>query len=188
MLAAVCVFTAARSGRRPAHTDAVRELARELARRRLRVVYGGGRTGLMGAFADEALAAGAEVVGVIPQALVDREAAHRGLSALEVVSTLHERKALMAQRADAFVGASGGIGTLEELVEALSWAQLGLHTKPCGLLNVDGYYDRLLGWLDHAVDEGFVPGEDRELLMVAPSAPALLDQLSRAPVKAPRRP
>jgi uncharacterized protein (TIGR00730 family) len=188
MLASICVFTAARPGARPAYADAVRDLARELARRRLRIVYGGGRTGLMGVLADEALARGAEVVGVIPQALVEREAAHLGLSALEVVSTLHERKAVMAQRADAFVGAPGGIGTLEELVEALSWAQLGLHGKPCGLLNVGGYYDRLLGWLDHAVDEGFVPAGDRALLTVAPSAPELLDALSRARPGARRRP
>jgi hypothetical protein len=188
MLSSVCVFTAARPGARPAYAAAARALARELAGRGLTIVYGGGRAGLMGAFADEALAAGAEVVGVIPQALVDREAAHRGLSELVIVDTLHERKAVMAQRADAFVGAPGGIGTLEELVEALSWAQLGLHDKPCGLLNVDGYYDRLLSWLDHAVTEGFVPAADRGLLEVAPAPAELLDRLSRPRPAGRRRP
>jgi hypothetical protein len=179
----VCVYLASRPGARPAYAAAAQELGRELGARGLRAVYGGGRAGLMGVFADAALGAGAEVVGVIPQALVDREAAHPGLTELAVVASLHERKAQMAARADAFVGAPGGIGTLEELVEAVSWAQLGLHHKPCGLLNVAGYYDRLLGWLEHAMAEGFVPAADRDLLAVAPTPAALLDRLAAAPAR-----
>ena len=172
----ICVFVGSRPGASPRYRAAVQELGRELARRELRVVYGGSRVGLMGAFADAALGAGAEVIGVIPQMLVDREAAH-GLSQLEVVGSLHERKAAMAARADAFVGAPGGIGTLEELVEALSWAQLGIHEKPCGLLNVEGYFDALVAWLDHAVAEGFVPAADRGRLAVEDTPSALLDRL-----------
>jgi uncharacterized protein (TIGR00730 family) len=172
----ICVFVGSRPGASPRYRAAVQELGRELARRELRVVYGGGREGLMGAFADAALGAGAEVIGVIPQMLVDREAAH-GLSQLEIVGSLHERKAAMAARAEAFVAAPGGIGTLEELVEALSWAQLGIHDKPCGLLNVEGYFDPLVAWLDHAVAEGFVPASDRGLLALAATPSALLDRL-----------
>jgi uncharacterized protein (TIGR00730 family) len=173
----ICVFVGSRPGASPRYRAAVEELGRELGRRELRVVYGGSRAGLMGAFAGAALDAGAEVIGVIPQMLVDREEAHTGLSELEVVGSLHERKAAMAARADAFVGAPGGIGTLEELVEALSWTQLGIHDKPCGLLNVDGYFDRLVAWLDHAVAESFVPAANRRLLAVAATPPALLDLL-----------
>jgi uncharacterized protein (TIGR00730 family) len=180
MLTSVCVFLASRPGAQPAYRAAVEDLARELARRDLGIVYGGGRAGLMGAFANAALVAGATVTGVIPQGMVDREVAHRGLAELVVVETLHERKAAMAARADAFVGAPGGIGTLEELVEALSWAQLGLHAKPCGLLNVVGYFDRLLAWLDHAVAEDFVPAADRGLLRTAATPAALLDGLAGA--------
>jgi uncharacterized protein (TIGR00730 family) len=172
----ICVFVGSRPGASPRYRAAVQELGRELGRRELRVVYGGGRVGLMGAFADAALGAGAEVIGVIPQMLVDREAAH-GLSQLEVVGSLHERKAAMAARADAFVGAPGGIGTLEELVEALSWAQLGIHDKPCGLLNVEGYFDALVAWLDHAMAEGFVPAADRGRLVVEDAPSSLLDRL-----------
>jgi uncharacterized protein (TIGR00730 family) len=173
----ICVFVGSRPGASPRYRAAVEELGRELGRRELRVVYGGGRAGLMGVFADAALHAGAEVIGVIPQRLVDREAAHTGLARLEVVGSLHERKAAMAAQADAFVGAPGGIGTLEELVEALSWAQLGIHDKRCGLLNVEGYYDPLVEWLEHAVAEGFVPAADRGLLAVEGTPPALLDRL-----------
>ena len=143
------------------------------------IVFGGGRIGLMGALADEALARGGEVIGVIPQHLVEREVAHRSLTELHVVATMHERKALMAQLADAFIALPGGIGTLEELIEMVTWAQLGLHAKPCGLLNVDGYYDSLLAFLEHAVDEGFIGRGYDELLAVAAQPAALLDELDR---------
>ena len=142
-------------------------------------MFGGGRIGLMGALADEGLARGGEVIGVIPRHLVEREVAHRSLTELHVVATMHERKALMAQLADAFVALPGGIGTLEELIEMLTWAQLGLHAKPCGLLNVDGYYDALLAFLDHAVDEGFIVGGYDALLAVAAQPAALLDELDQ---------
>jgi uncharacterized protein (TIGR00730 family) len=150
-----------------------------LTARRRGIVFGGGRIGLMGALADEALARGGEVIGVIPRKLVEREVAHRSLTELHVVATMHERKALMAQLADAFVALPGGIGTLEELIEMLTWAQLGLHAKPCGLLNVDGYYDALLAFLDHGVEEGFIGGGYEELLAVASQPAALLDELDR---------
>jgi uncharacterized protein (TIGR00730 family) len=129
------------------------------------LVYGGGRVGLMGALADAALAAGGEVIGVIPEALVAWEVAHQGLSDLRVVGSMHERKALMADLADAFIAMPGGYGTLEELCEVLTWSQLGLHRKPCGLLNVEGYYDPLLALLDHAVAEGFLRREHRALVL-----------------------
>jgi uncharacterized protein (TIGR00730 family) len=177
MVTSVCVFVGSRPGADAAYAAAVHELGRELGRRRLGVIYGGGRAGLMGVLADAALATGAEVTGVIPQALVDREVAHPALSALEVVGSLHERKAAMAAHADAFIGAPGGIGTLEELIEVLSWRQLGLHDKPCGLLNVNGYFDRLLAWFEHAVGEGFVAAADRRLLTVATAPDDLLDRL-----------
>jgi len=183
-MTSVCVFMGSRSGVSAAYMAAVEELGRELGRRGLGAVYGGGRTGLMGAFADAALEAGAEVVGVIPQGMVEREIAHTGVTELVVVDTLHERKAAMAARADAFVGAAGGIGTLDELIEALSWAQLGLHDKPCGLLDTDGYFAALRAWFDHAVDEGFFPAADRDRLVVDVSPAGLLDRLGagQAPV------
>ena len=177
MVTSVCGFVGSRAGADMAYAAAVRELGRELGRRRLGVIYGGGGAGLLGVLAEAALAAGAEVTGVIPQALADREVAHTGVSALEVVGSLHERKAAMAAHADAFIGAPGGIGTLEELIEVLSWRQLGLHDKPCGLLNINGYFDRLLAWFEHAVDEGFVATADRRLLAVATSPGDLLDRL-----------
>jgi uncharacterized protein (TIGR00730 family) len=142
-------------------------------------VTGGGRVGLMGAVADAALSAGGEVIGVIPQGLVDREVAHRGLTELRVVTTLHERKAGMAELADAFVALPGGLGTLEELSEVASWAQLGLHTKPVGLLDVDDYFAGLLGFLDHAVEAGFLAPEHRRMFVVAAEPDALVDGLAR---------
>jgi|1185.fasta_scaffold12732_2 uncharacterized protein (TIGR00730 family) len=174
----ICVYVGSRPGTRPEYAAAVRELGAEVGRRGLRLVYGGGREGLMGVLADAALGADAEVVGVIPQRLVDRERAHRGISDLLIVDTLHERKAAMAERADAFLAAPGGIGTLEELIEMLSWSQLRLHDKPCGLLSVEGYFDLLVAWLNHAVAEGFVPEADRSLLRVEASPAALLDSLN----------
>jgi uncharacterized protein (TIGR00730 family) len=151
-----------------------RELAQRLAEREVRVVYGGASVGLMGAVADGALARGGRVLGVLPEFMIAREIAHRGLTELHVVASMHERKALMAELSDGFVALPGGIGTLEELIEVYTWSQLGLHDKPCGLLNVRGFYDGLAGWLDHAVAEGFLPAAQRARLLVAGDAAELL--------------
>ena len=159
------------------YCEAAIEVGRQLARRGIGLVYGGASVGLMGALADAALAAGGEVIGVIPRALVDREIAHLGLSELRVVDSLHRRKALMAELADAFLALPGGIGTLDELSEALTWSQLGIHRKPLGLLNVAGYYDALLAMLDHAVAERFVRPENRALLISDTDAARLIERL-----------
>jgi len=165
VLRSVCVFCGASSGRDPGYAAAAAVTGETLARRGIRLVYGGGRRGLMGAVADAALAAGGEVVGVIPRGLVDRELAHPALTELRIVDTLHERKAQMAELADAFVALPGGLGTLEELAEVLSWAQLDLHAKPIGLLDVGGYFGALEAFLDHAVREGFVAERHRRMLL-----------------------
>jgi uncharacterized protein (TIGR00730 family) len=171
---AVCVYCGSSFGSDPAYLEATQTLARTFARERIRVVYGGAAVGLMGALADATLEAGGEVVGVIPQQLVDREIAHQGLTELHVVATMHERKALMAQLSDGFVALPGGIGTLEELIEVFTWSQLGLHAKPLGVLNVNGYYDRLGAFLDHAVEQGFQPAQQRAKLVMAADTDALL--------------
>jgi uncharacterized protein (TIGR00730 family) len=180
----LCVFCGASPGRDPAHAAFAREVGADLAGRGIGVVYGGGRVGLMGALADGALAAGGEVVGVIPRGLVERELAHRGVTELRVVESLHERKAVMASLADGFVALPGGLGTLEELAEAMSWAQLELHDKPCGVLDPTGYFEPLLGFLDRAVDEGFLSVAHRELLVVARDLDDLLARFAthRAPI------
>ena len=170
----ICVFCGASTGRAEAYADAARAVGATLAARGIRLVYGGGRLGLMGAVADAALAAGGEVVGVIPRGLVDRELAHPGLDELVIVETLHERKFEMEERADAFLALPGGLGTLEELAEVLSWAQLDLHAKPIGLLDVDGYFRTLEGFLDHAAREGFVAERHRRLLLRAGTVEDLL--------------
>ena len=169
----VCVYCGANVGARPAYAEAARRLGRVLGERGLGLVYGGGNVGLMGVVADAALAAGAEVLGVIPQALVARELGHQGITELRVVETMHERKAVMAELADAFVALPGGLGTLDELFEAMTWAQLGLHQKPIGLLEVDGFFAPLVAYLDRAATEGFVRAEHRAALLVA-SEPELL--------------
>jgi len=171
------VFCGASPGRDTRYAEAARGVGEDLARRGIGLVYGGGRVGLMGALADAALAAGGEVTGVIPRGLVDRELAHQGLTELRIVGTLHERKAVMAELADAFIALPGGLGTLEELAEVTSWAQLGLHAKPIGLLDVAGYWRPLLGWLDHAVESGFVAPVHRDLLVVSPDLSSLLDAM-----------
>jgi uncharacterized protein (TIGR00730 family) len=160
----ICIFCGSSPGRDPAFVAAARAVGTHLAERGIGVVYGGSRVGLMGAVADAALDAGGEVIGVIPQSLVDRELAHTGLTALRTVGTLHERKAVMAELSDAFIALPGGLGTLEELAEVTSWAQLGLHGKPIGLLDVGDYWDPLLAWLDRAVETGFLAPADRALL------------------------
>jgi uncharacterized protein (TIGR00730 family) len=174
----VCVFCGSAAGARAGYAEAARSLAAELARRGIGVVYGGGSVGLMGVVADAALAAGLEVVGVIPRALASRELAHAGLTELRVVESMHERKAQMAALADAFVALPGGVGTLEETFEVLSWAQLGIHTKPIGVLDVDGYWDALQRFLAHTVREGFVRAEYLELIQFASTPAALLDGLT----------
>jgi uncharacterized protein (TIGR00730 family) len=179
----ICVFAGSARGARPDYVAAAAALAQELVRRGLGVVYGGGSVGLMGALADAALAEGGEVIGVIPRPLATKELAHAGLTHLHVVESMHERKALMASLVDGFVALPGGLGTLEETLEVLTWSQLGIHRKPVGLLNVAGYYGALLNLLAHAVGEGFVRAEYRALLLSAPTPAALLDAFSvwRAP-------
>ena len=174
----VCLYAGSNPGTDPAYADAARELATLLAERGIGVVYGGGKVGLMGVIADTALAAGGEVIGVMPQALIDREIGHRGLTELKVVGSMHERKALMAELADAFAAVPGGIGTLEELIEVYTWSQLGIHDKACGVLNVDGYYDGLVTWLDDAVAAGFLRPQHRAVLSVAEDPAELLDRLA----------
>ncbi len=167
MIKRVCIFCGSSIGKRPEYMLAAREMGAVLARNGVGVVYGGGRTGLMGAVADAAIAAGGEVIGVIPHGLATRELKHDGLTEQHVVNSMHERKAKMAELADAFAALPGGLGTFEELCEILTWAQLGLHSKACGLLNTSGYFDPLLTLLDHAVEERFVRADDRALLMDA---------------------
>ncbi len=171
----VCVFCGSSAGARPVYADAARALGRELARRGLGIVYGGGNVGLMGLVADAVLESGGHVTGVIPDALVARELAHRGIQDLRIVRSMHERKALMAELSDAFIAMPGGFGTLEELCEVLTWTQLGLHGKPCGLLNIAGYYDPLLALFDRAVEEGFLKPQNRGLVLEHIDADALLD-------------
>ena len=173
----VCVFCGSSPGARPAYTEATEELAALLAAEGIGVVYGGGGVGLMGKLADAVLAHGGDITGVIPRALVDREIEHRQVEDMRVVDSMHERKALMAELADAFVALPGGIGTLEELVEVFTWSQLGLHGKPCGLLDVEGYYQRLADFLDHAVQERFLLEQHRATLMVESDPGPLLERL-----------
>ena len=173
----VCVFAGSRPGVRQQYEANAAEFGRVLAARNIGLVYGGARVGLMGALADAVLNAGGEVTGVIPSALVTKEIAHDGLTDLRVVSSMHERKATMADLADAFVALPGGWGTWEEFFEVLTWGQLGLHRKPCGLLNVHGYFDPLLAFIRHSVDEGFVRAENASMISVADSSEVLLDLL-----------
>jgi uncharacterized protein (TIGR00730 family) len=174
----VCVFCGSSPGRDPRYAAQAAALARELAARGIGVVFGGGSVGLMGVLADHALAAGGRVTGVIPHGLAARELAHRGVADMRVVPTMHARKALMAELADGFVALPGGIGTFEELLEIATWVQLGIHRKPVGVLNVGGYYDPLVALLDHAVDAGFVSGQNRRLFVVDDDPARLLDRLA----------
>jgi uncharacterized protein (TIGR00730 family) len=179
----ICIYCGSSSGTAPDYVEAARRIGTILARRRLGLVYGGGRVGLMGIVADAVLAGGGRVVGVIPEALATREVAHDGLNELNVVADMHERKALMARRADAFLTLPGGIGTFEEFFETLSWAALSLHHKPMGLLNVAGYFDHLLALLDHAVAERFLKKEFLDLLVVSTDPEAIIEDLTeRTPV------
>jgi uncharacterized protein (TIGR00730 family) len=173
-----CVFCGSRSGTEPAYDEAARELGRTLAAENITLVYGGGRVGLMGVVAEAALGAGGEVVGVIPQALLEREIAHTGLTDLRVVGSMHERKALMSELSEGFIALPGGTGTLEEFFEVLTWAQLGEHRKPCALLNAGRYYDPLLVLFDHMVAKGFLSEEHRAMVLVETEPEALLEALA----------
>lgn len=170
----LCVYCGSSPGERPAYLEAARELGRTLAEADVTLVYGGGNVGMMGAVADAVLDAGGDAHGVIPEALAGKEHAHPGLTELETVDSMHTRKARMVELADGFVALPGGFGTLEEIVEVLTWAQLGFHTNPCGFLNVDGYYDDLLAFFDHQHGEGFVSDDHRGMVVVADDADGLL--------------
>lgn len=173
----ICVYCGSRPGRSPAYAETARAVGQWIGTQGGQLVYGGGRAGLMGEIANATLAAGGRVVGVIPRALVEREHAHRGCTELHVVENMHERKHLMAERADAFLALPGGIGTFEELFETWTWRQLGYHNKPIGVLNQDGYYDHLLTFMHHSVDEGFMDGHQWDLIATGTAAEPLLKQL-----------
>lgn len=175
----LCVYCASNDGARPGYLAAARALGSLMAQRGLVLVYGGGRTGLMGAVADSALAAGGCVEGVMPHGLVEREVAHQELSALHVVDSMHERKAMMAEMGDAFLALPGGLGTLEELFETWTWAQLGVHNKPVGLLDVDGYWQPLLRMMEHVDREGFLRGAPQEWLVIDDDVERLLQRLEQ---------
>jgi uncharacterized protein (TIGR00730 family) len=175
----LCVFCGSSAGSQTIYADAARRLGEALAERGLGLVFGGGHIGLMGILADSVLGSGGSVIGVIPQALVEKELAHDRLTELHIVTTMHQRKALMADLADGFAALPGAFGTADELFEILTWAQLGLHAKPIGLLNVGGYFDALCAWLDHAVREGFLRAAHRGLLLEAEQPGQLLDLLAQ---------
>lgn len=172
----ICVFCGSSPGNQPEYLQAAEHLGLVLLERNLGLVYGGARVGLMGQLAEIVLQGGGEVIGVIPAGLVEREVAYQDLSDLRVVDTMHERKALMAELSDGFLGLPGGLGTLEEFLEALTWGQLGMHAKPCGLLNVNGYFDHLLAFMDRAVADTFVQDEHRAMLLVHEDPVQLLEQ------------
>jgi uncharacterized protein (TIGR00730 family) len=178
----VCVFCGSSVGARPVYAEAAKKMGMLLAKKGIAVVYGGGNVGLMGILADAALAAGGEVIGVIPSVLAEREIAHSGLSDLRIVDSMHTRKAMMAELADAFVALPGGVGTFEEFFEAVTWTQLGLHRKACGLLDVDGFYTPLLGFIDRAVSEGFIRPIHRTAVVMDTEPEALLSKLANAVV------
>ena len=181
-LRSVCVFCGSNTGAGDAYSEAARGLARAIARRRLKLVYGGGNVGLMGILADAALGAGAHVIGVIPRRLVEKEVAHARLTEQRIVGTMHERKALMADLSDAFIALPGGLGTLDETFEMLTWTQLGYHRKPSALLDVNGYFTRLADFLDHAVAERFVTAAHRAMLIIERDPDAVLDRLATTPL------
>ncbi|MTV40976.1 TIGR00730 family Rossman fold protein [Duganella radicis] len=178
MVKSICVYCGANPGASPRFAEEARALARALVDRNLSLVYGGGKVGLMGVIADEVLRLGGEVTGVIPTALVEREVGHTGLTRQFIVKDMHERKAMMAQLADGFIAMPGGLGTLEELFEMLTWAQLGIHSKPIGLLNVDGYYDGLVSFVRHATEQELVRPQHAALMMVESDGEALLRRMA----------
>jgi uncharacterized protein (TIGR00730 family) len=177
MIRRLCVFCGSQIGNQPAFSNAARELGRAMARRGIELVFGAGHIGLMGVVADTVLAEGGKAIGVIPQSLVDRELAHSKLTALHIVHSMHERKALMADLSDAFVALPGGYGTLDELFEILTWRQLRFHAKPVGMLNIEKFFDPLLGWIEHAIESGFVKEKYRKMLFVEENIDPMLNQL-----------
>jgi uncharacterized protein (TIGR00730 family) len=177
LISRLCVFCGSSRGARPEFEQAARDLGATLAVEGITLVYGGGRVGLMGVLADAVLENGGDAIGVIPHALDTKELAHEGLTEMHVVDSMHARKALMADLSDAFLALPGGLGTCDELFEIVTWAQLGLHTKPCGLLNVAGYYDKLIALLDHAVDEQFIKPQHRDLILVERGHRRLLERM-----------
>lgn len=177
----VCVYCGSSPGFRPEYAEAAKALGRAMAEQGLALVYGGGKVGLMGIVADSVMAHGGAAIGIIPDALMQKEVGHRGLTELHVVRNMHERKQMMADRADAFIAMPGGVGTFEELFETFTWAQLGYHDKPVGLLNVSGFYDGMLAFLNHAVGEGFLKQIHADMLHVSDSPSGLLGKLSAAP-------
>jgi uncharacterized protein (TIGR00730 family) len=180
----LCVYCGSRPGQDPAFVAAAQAVGREIGRRGWQLVYGGGHVGLMGTVADATLAAGGQAVGIIPRKLMDREVGHRGLTELVVVETMHERKRIMAERADAFIALPGGIGTMEELFEVWTWRQIGYHDQPVGLLNVSGYYDALLSFLHTMTDAGFLGEAQRQVLCTDDDAGRLLDRLASQALRA----
>ncbi|MEP6925327.1 MAG: TIGR00730 family Rossman fold protein [Pyrinomonadaceae bacterium] len=174
----IAVFCGSNSGFRAEYRQAAKKLARQLFERNIRLVYGGGNIGSMGIIADEVMNAGGEVIGIIPDSLDRREVGHRGITELKVVGSMHERKAMMAELADGFIAMPGGIGTFEEFFEIVTWAQLGFHEKPCGLLNIAGYYDGLLALCDNAVNEGFLRPVHRRLILDDSESESLLDKMT----------
>ena len=176
------VFCGSNTGTGTAYAEAARALARAISARGIRLVYGGGSIGLMGELGAAALAAGGHVIGVTPRRLIEKEVVHRGLTELRVVETMLERKALMAELSDAFIALPGGLGTLDELFEMLTWSQLGIHRKPCALLDVDDYYGKLAGFLDHAVAQRFITPQHRAMLIVERDAETALDRLASTPL------
>lgn len=171
----ICVFCGSSFGTRTAYAETALETGRVIAEHGYRLVYGGAKVGLMGTVADGAIKAGGEVIGVLPRALEEKELAHEGLNELHLVSSMHERKALMADLSDAFIALPGGAGTLEEIFEVWTWGQLGYHQKPCGFLNVEGYYDQLIAFLDHQTQEAFTKQAMREMVQIAGTPQALID-------------
>jgi len=178
----LCVFCGSSAGTRPVYAEAAAQLGRELAKSKIALVFGGGRVGLMGILADSVLGAGGQAVGVMPRALVEKEIAHTSLTELHVVESMHQRKALMADLADAFLLLPGGFGSWEEFCEVLTWLQLGIHRKPCAILNVVGYYNGLLSLADHALAEGFLRLAHHKMVIVADHPQAALSQLTSASI------
>lgn len=176
----VCVYCGSSFGNNPVYSAVARELGQALAEQQIELIYGGGRVGLMGVVADAVLAAGGRVQGVIPQALADREVAHHGLTQLHIVQSMHDRKSMMADLSEGFIALPGGIGTLEELFEIWTWAQLGIHTRPIGILNIAGYFDRLLEFLTHAVREAFLKPAHRQTAVVSADVADLLEQMQQS--------
>ena len=175
----ICVFCGSNKGAKPAYIEAAKSLGKVLVKKNIGLIYGGGKVGLMGVIADEVLASGGEVIGVIPQSLVNREVAHQNVTQMHIVNSMHERKALMADLSDGFMALPGGMGTFDEFCEILTWAQLGIHQKPCGILNVENYFTPLLAMFDHAMREGFLHDSHRALVIEATEPESLLDLFAK---------